>query len=80
MTAMLTQVPLTILSLLAIFCVTSRSQAVQKWGPVFGLCSQPFWLWATYSAQQWGMLLLSFVYVGMWVRGIRNAWTTNRKT
>lgn len=68
------QIPLTVFSLMAVFCVTSRDEYARKWGPVFGLCSQPFWIIATASAGQWGMLFLSLVYTVMWVRGIWNAW------
>lgn len=72
---MIEQVPLTILSLLAVFFLTGKKN--QRWGNVFGLLSQPFWLYATYKAGQWGMFALSFVYTGMWIRGIYNGWWAN---
>lgn len=66
------QIPLTILSLLAVFFLTGKKN--QRWGNVFGLLSQPFWLYATYTAEQWGMFGLSVVYTFMWIRGIYNNW------
>lgn len=67
------QIPLTIFSLIAVYCVTGRG-ALQRWGPIFGLLSQPFWFYATWRAEQWGMFGLSLVYAVMWVRGIYNGW------
>lgn len=68
------QAAIFVLSILSVWCVTSRSEAVRRWGPVFGLCSQPFWLYATWRAGQYGMFSVSVIYTGMWARGIFNSW------
>lgn len=62
------------LSLTAAFCVNDHRDAVKKWGPVFGLLSQPLWLYETLAAAQWGMVALACVYTGLWARGYYNAW------
>lgn len=41
-----------------------------KWGFVLGLISQPFWIITSLINKQWGVLLLSIVYVGSWGYGI----------
>lgn len=41
---------------------------------LIGLVGQPFWLYATYSAGQWGMFLLSVFYTGAWLMGVRTYW------
>jgi len=41
-----------------------------KWGFVIGLISQPFWLITSYLNKQWGVLLLSAVYVFSWAYGV----------
>ena len=64
------QACLALLSLTAVTLITGRRW--QRWGHVFGLASQPFWLIATWSAGQWGMFVLALVYTFMWCRGIYN--------
>lgn len=46
----------------------------QRWACIFGLVAQPFWLYATWSAGQWGIFLLTFVYAAGWARGVRTYW------
>lgn len=41
-----------------------------KWGFVFGLLSQPFWLITSYLNEQWGVLFLSVIYIFSWSLGI----------
>ena len=38
--------------------------------PFVGVAGQPFWLWATWDAGQWGMLGLSIAYTLAWGRGV----------
>lgn len=46
----------------------------RKYAPIFGLCSQPFWFYSSYVAEQWGILFLSVLYTWSWIKGIRNYW------
>lgn len=39
-----------------------------------GICAQPFWLYATLKAEQYGIVLLTFVYTAGWARGVWNFW------
>ncbi len=41
-----------------------------KWGFVFGLLSQPFWFITSFQNRQWGVFLLSVIYMGSWIFGI----------
>jgi len=43
-----------------------------KLGFVCGLCGQPFWIYTTYAAGQWGMFLISLWFTGNHIRGILN--------
>ena len=38
-----------------------------------GLCAQPFWLYSTFEAQQWGMFAVALVYTAAFVRGLRQS-------
>lgn len=55
--------------------MVSRSQTARLWAPVVGLCGQPFWLYATGSAEQWGMFGLCAAYTAIYAKG---AWQTYR--
>ena len=57
----------------AIYLV-SRKDRWKRWGYIFGLCSQPFWLYSSWKAQQWGIFALSFWYAFSWANGIYNYW------
>lgn len=60
------QIAITILGILSIVLIAMKN----KWGFVFGLASQPFWFITSYLNEQWGIFLLSFVYLGSWIYGI----------
>lgn len=50
-----------------------RLDAPLRWraaAPFVGIAGQPFWLWATWDAGQWGMLGLSIAYTLAWGRGV----------
>lgn len=60
------QIGITIFGLSAIILVARKN----KWGFVFGLASQPFWLITSYVNRQWGVLFVSVIYTFTWGYGI----------
>jgi hypothetical protein len=46
----------------------------RKWACIIGITAQPFWLYATWKAEQWGIFALTFVYAAAWIRGIWHFW------
>lgn len=58
----------------AIFLTQVESEKLKRYAPVFGLISQPFFLFSTLEAEQWGMFLLSVAYTFAWLFGIYNVW------
>ena len=70
------QVAIVVLGGAAIWLVGRRNPRVSRWGYVVGLASQPFWLWATFQADQYGMYWLSLFYCWAWTDGIYNHWRT----
>lgn len=60
------QIILAITGITAIYLVARKN----KWGFVFGLLSQPSYLWMFITAKQWGALLISIVYTFEWMLGI----------
>lgn len=45
-----------------------------RWACIFGVAAQPAWMYATFIAEQWGIFLLSWIYLAGWLRGIRTYW------
>lgn len=60
------QIGLAVFGVIAIILVSIKN----KWGFVFGLLSQPFWLYSSYVNKQWGIFFLSIIYAFSWFWGI----------
>lgn len=71
---MTAQVGIVVFGMIAIISANCRPLHVRKWAPIFGMLSQPFWFYATWHAEQWGIFAISFVYAGSWVMGFYNLW------
>lgn len=70
----LEQIGIAIFGVLAIRLSQDHRRHVQRWACVAGLLAQPFWFYATYRAQQWGIFGLCFFYTWAWTRGVRTYW------
>lgn len=68
------QVLLAVLSLAAILFTQEPRLRCQKWAPVLGLLSQPFWFYSAWVSQQWGIFALCFAYTAIWARGFWVQW------
>ena len=69
------QTSLLALSLAAVWMIgRPYGSDLVRWGYVVGLASQPFWIYSTWVARPrpWGMLVLSLLYLAIWVEGIAN--------
>lgn len=60
--------------LVAIWLTQEREAGRRRWACWFGLLGQPFWFYATWQAQQWGMFVLSIFFTLAWFRGVWNLW------
>lgn len=60
------QIGIAIFGVTAIILVAKKN----KWGFVFGLISQPFWLITSFLNKQWGVFFLSMIYVFSWALGV----------
>jgi nicotinamide riboside transporter PnuC len=52
--------------IIGIFLVARKN----KWGFVFGLIAQPFWLITSYIHEQWGVFFVTIIYAINWFYGI----------
>lgn len=46
----------------------------KKFACLFGVLGQPFWMYAAYTAGQWGILVLTLFYSYSWLLGVWNYW------
>lgn len=71
---MIEQFGIMVCGLTAVFLSQDSRPNWRRWACIFGLCGQPFWFYATWKAQQWGIFGLSFLYAYSWARGIWTFW------
>jgi hypothetical protein len=72
--SVISQIGIALFGVSAVFLVGVRNKRLARWGYVAGVCGQPFWMYATFVAEQWGIFLLTVVYSYCWVNGLRNHW------
>lgn len=67
---MIVQSAIVIFSCISITLFSSKT--LYKWGFVAGILGQPFWVYATFTTEQWGMLLVAVWFSISHLRGIFN--------
>lgn len=68
------QAMLVLLGAGAIYLLSEKRGRVRRWGYIVGAASEPFWLYAAWTTQQWGVLLLVFWWSWFYIRGAINNW------
>lgn len=71
---MIEQIAIALFGVTAVLLSQTASPSTRRWACILGLCSQPFWFYATYKAAQWGIFGLSFIYTYAWAMGFYNNW------
>lgn len=71
---MMEQIAIAVFGVVAVFLTQDSRDNVRKFACIFGLLSQPFWFYATWKAEQWGIFALCFLYLLSWMRGLWNFW------
>lgn len=68
---MIAQLGIATFGLLAVWLSQDTRIQRRRWAPVFGLVGQPFWFYAAWTTEQWGIFALCFLYSASWARGLR---------
>lgn len=71
---MLAQICIALFGVTAIWLSQDAREQVRRWAPILGLAGQPFWFYSAYTAQQWGIFALCFLYTWAWGKGLRAYW------
>lgn len=76
---MIDQFAIGLLGVTAVFLSQDHRHGVRRYSCLFGLCAQPFWFYATWKAQQWGIFSLCFLYAFSWARGLKQYWLSPKE-
>lgn len=76
---MISQVGIAVFGVLAVWLSQDKRIDRRRWAPVLGLLGQPFWFYAAWTAQQWGVFAMCFLYTASWARGFVNHWINNER-
>ena len=75
----LDQIAIALLGAAAAWLSQARGAAARRWACIFGLLGQPFWFYASWKAEQWGIFTVSIIYMGAWLRGLWVYWLTSHQ-
>lgn len=68
------QIGIALTGAVAVWLSQDKREGWRKYACILGLIGQPFWFYATWKAEQWGMFGLCFMYTWGWFKGFRNHW------
>lgn len=71
---MLEQIAIGLFGVTAVFLSQDARAERRRWASIFGLIGQPFWFYAAWKAQQWGILAICCLYTVSWARGVWFNW------
>ena len=71
---MIEQIVIALCGVSSLWLSQSPEFNARRWAPIIGLIAQPAWLYASITAEQWGIAALSLVYAAGWARGLRTYW------
>ena len=71
---MIEQIFIGLFGVTAVWLSQDSRDTVRRWACIFGLVAQPFWFYAAWKAEQWGIFALAFLYTYSWLRGVKANW------
>jgi len=54
--------------------VHDKRKTWRLWACIFALIGQPFWFYAAWKAQQWGIFTIDLVFTLGWLKGFWSNW------
>jgi hypothetical protein len=70
----LDQIAIAVSGVIAVWLTQDRRESWRRWAPIFGMLGQPFWFYAAWKAEQWGIFALCALYTYAWARGFWTHW------
>ena len=65
----LDQIGIALSGVIAVWLTQDKRESWRRWACIFGMLGQPFWFYATWKAEQWGIFALCTLYTYAWARG-----------
>lgn len=73
------QLAIMLITMITIVLIVHERAHVRGLGYAIALCGQPLWIIETWSAQQWGMLVVSLWFSGCYALGLYRVRTPLRQ-
>jgi hypothetical protein len=70
----LDQIGIALSGVIAVGLSQDKRESWRRWACVFGMLGQPFWFYAAWKAEQWGIFALCALYTYAWARGLWVHW------
>jgi hypothetical protein len=70
----LDQIGIALSGVIAVWLTQDKRDSWRRWACIFGILGQPFWFYAAWSAEQWGIFALCMLYTYAWARGLWTHW------
>lgn len=71
---MIEQIGIMCTGVVAVWLSQDHRENWRRYACLFGMAGQPFWVYAAWSAEQWGILVMTILYTYSWARGVWNNW------
>jgi hypothetical protein len=68
------QIGITLSGVVAVWLTQDKRATWQRWACIFGMLAQPFWFFAAWKAEQWGIFAMCTLYTYAWARGLWTHW------
>ena len=75
----LDQIGIALCGVVAVWLTQDQRERWRRWACIFGILGQPFWFYAAWRAEQWGILALCMLYTYAWARGLWIHWAGQRR-
>jgi hypothetical protein len=73
----LDQIGITLSGVIAIWLTQDKRPTWRRWACIFGMFAQPFWFYAAWKAEQWGIFAMCTLYTYAWARGLWTHWLSS---
>lgn len=73
---MIEQVFIAVTELIAVGLLQAKTRQYRKWAAIFGLLGQPFWFYTSFQQEQWGVFLVCFCFLALWIKSLKDNWLT----
>jgi|SRR5215813_3789803 len=68
------QIGITLSGVMAVWLTQDKRATWRRWACIFGIVAQPFWFYAAWKAEQWGIFAMCTLYSYAWARGLWMHW------